>query len=229
MHAAQEAGGHGRGSDVPTLARGAGRFRAARRASVLMLAGLVEAGLGRGARIGGGAPLTWQVLELLRDAPRSARPLRHAAASSASAEVHRGVTRSSPAAGSPWAKPPPAQRSAPSRRSPAAVEQFVLDNIEESVILHRPSGHVVYANRAAWEARGYTKEQFMALPPYGWAPQAPERHPDPGCRSQDRRARSGALRVGGRSRPTGGGADRGVGSAGRVRRRHRRSWRPGVT
>ena len=51
-----------------------------------------------------------------------------------------------------------------------AIEGFVLDHIDESVILHRPTGGIIYANRAAWETRGYTKEQFMALPPFGWAP-----------------------------------------------------------
>jgi diguanylate cyclase (GGDEF)-like protein/PAS domain S-box-containing protein len=50
------------------------------------------------------------------------------------------------------------------------LEEFVLDNIAESVILHRPTGEIVYGNRAAWEARGYTKDQFMQLPPFGWAP-----------------------------------------------------------
>jgi diguanylate cyclase (GGDEF)-like protein/PAS domain S-box-containing protein len=37
--------------------------------------------------------------------------------------------------------------------------------------LHRPDGRILFANRAAWESRGYTEDEFMQLPPFGWVPE----------------------------------------------------------
>ncbi len=131
----------------------------------LTLAGLVEAGLAV-VLVSGAALLTWQVIDLLRDAPRAVRG--DAVAQAASVESTAGTQSTpEPVAASSEAAPLDAKIAPSAERD---VEQFVLDHITESVILHHPSGHVIYANRAAWEARGYTKEQFMALPPYGWAP-----------------------------------------------------------
>jgi diguanylate cyclase (GGDEF)-like protein/PAS domain S-box-containing protein len=45
---------------------------------------------------------------------------------------------------------------------------FVLDQATDSIIVHRLDGTVLYANQRAFATRGFTKEQFLALPPFGW-------------------------------------------------------------
>jgi diguanylate cyclase (GGDEF)-like protein/PAS domain S-box-containing protein len=124
----------------------------------LALVGQVKAAVGA-VLIAAAVLLGTKVVDLLGEAPRPP------ATEPTSGD---GGRLAEPTASSPEGAP--ATGAALSAAQPDSVEAFVLGNIDESVILHRPSGEIIYANSAAWEARGYTKHQFMALPPYGWAP-----------------------------------------------------------
>ena len=39
----------------------------------------------------------------------------------------------------------------------------LLDNATDSIFLHDFEGRFLYANKATWQNRGYTREEFMAL------------------------------------------------------------------
>lgn len=45
-----------------------------------------------------------------------------------------------------------------------AMRALLLDNETDSIFLHDLEGKFIYANKAAYETRGYTKEEFMSLP-----------------------------------------------------------------
>ncbi len=129
----------------------------------LTLAGQVEAGVGV-LLLSVVALLGSRVVDLLYETPQTAAQTA-AAGSMAAAQAPDAAEHPTPLPPTvlPQSLPdPPAD--------PVATESFVLEHIDESVILHRLTGEVIYANRAAWEARGYTKQQFMSLPPFGWAP-----------------------------------------------------------
>jgi diguanylate cyclase (GGDEF)-like protein/PAS domain S-box-containing protein len=49
-----------------------------------------------------------------------------------------------------------------------AFKSLLLDTTTDSVLVHTLDGDLRYANRAAYESRGYTGDEFMALPPFGW-------------------------------------------------------------
>jgi diguanylate cyclase (GGDEF)-like protein/PAS domain S-box-containing protein len=57
------------------------------------------------------------------------------------------------------------------RRAAAEDLEFkslLLDSTKDAVIVHTLEGRLLYANRTAYESQGFTREEFMALPPYGW-------------------------------------------------------------
>jgi diguanylate cyclase (GGDEF)-like protein/PAS domain S-box-containing protein len=47
-------------------------------------------------------------------------------------------------------------------------KSFVLDHAIDSIIVHKLDGTILYANERAYASRGYTRDEFMALPPFGW-------------------------------------------------------------
>jgi diguanylate cyclase (GGDEF)-like protein/PAS domain S-box-containing protein len=47
-------------------------------------------------------------------------------------------------------------------------KSFVLDHAIDSIIVHKLDGTVLYANERAYSSRGYTSDEFMELPPFGW-------------------------------------------------------------
>lgn len=51
-------------------------------------------------------------------------------------------------------------------------ESYLLDSVQDSVLLTAMDGRVLYLNEAAHALRGYTREEFLALGPLGWI--APE-------------------------------------------------------
>ena len=51
------------------------------------------------------------------------------------------------------------------------LKSYVLDQLQDSIILHTVDGIPRYANRAAWEPRGFTHDEFLALRPFGWLPE----------------------------------------------------------
>ena len=54
-------------------------------------------------------------------------------------------------------------------------KSFVLDHATDSIIVHDLDGTILYANERAYSSRGFTREEFLALPPFGWvAPEAAE-------------------------------------------------------
>lgn len=57
-----------------------------------------------------------------------------------------------------------------SAASPRSVHlhDVVLEATLDGVVAHRADGALVYFNQAAHEMLGYTREQFSALPPFGW-------------------------------------------------------------
>ncbi len=66
-------------------------------------------------------------------------------------------------------------RDATERRAAAVDLEFkslLLDSTKDSVLVHTLDGRLLYANRASYESRGYTREQFFELPAWGWV--APE-------------------------------------------------------
>jgi diguanylate cyclase (GGDEF)-like protein/PAS domain S-box-containing protein len=56
------------------------------------------------------------------------------------------------------------------RRTALELEfkSMLLDSTTDSVVVHTMDGELRYANRAAWESHGYTQEEFLALPAWGW-------------------------------------------------------------
>ena len=55
--------------------------------------------------------------------------------------------------------------------SDLAFKSLLLDTTTDSVIVHTLDGELRYANRAAYESRGFTCSGFMALPAFGWVAQ----------------------------------------------------------
>ncbi len=54
-------------------------------------------------------------------------------------------------------------------------KSFVLDHSIDSIVVHRLDGTLLYANDRACASRGYSLEEFLALPPFAWvAPQGRE-------------------------------------------------------
>ena len=53
------------------------------------------------------------------------------------------------------------------------LESYLLDSVQDSVLLTAADGRVVYLNEAAHRLRGYTREEFLELEPLAWiAPEA---------------------------------------------------------
>jgi diguanylate cyclase (GGDEF)-like protein/PAS domain S-box-containing protein len=72
------------------------------------------------------------------------------------------------------------------RRAAAEDLEFkslLLDSTKDSVVAHTLSGRLLYANRAAYESRGYTCEEFLALEPWGWV--APDGRKKNAARTDD--------------------------------------------
>ncbi len=130
-------------------------------AAGLLVLGQAEAGVGV-AVTALAALLALEVVELVREAPRDGE------GTPADADVPDAADLAADAA----ADAESVVSSVDEGEDRQSVEQFVLENLSDSVILHRPDGRIIYANRAAWEARGYTREQFYALPPFGWTPRS---------------------------------------------------------
>jgi diguanylate cyclase (GGDEF)-like protein/PAS domain S-box-containing protein len=50
----------------------------------------------------------------------------------------------------------------------AAFFCTLVDSALDAIIAHRPDGHVIWANQGAAELLGYTDEEMVTIPPYGW-------------------------------------------------------------
>jgi diguanylate cyclase (GGDEF)-like protein/PAS domain S-box-containing protein len=50
---------------------------------------------------------------------------------------------------------------------------FMLDSATDSIFVHGPEGRLIYANEEAWRSRGWSRDEMLALPPYGWV-EAPQ-------------------------------------------------------
>ena len=44
----------------------------------------------------------------------------------------------------------------------------LVDSALDAIVAHRPDGTIVWANQGAAELLGYTDDEMLALPPYGW-------------------------------------------------------------
>ncbi len=62
-------------------------------------------------------------------------------------------------------------------------KSLLLDATKDTVMVHTLDGYLLYANRSAYESRGFTREQFMLLAPYGWI--APEHRRDVSLRNHE--------------------------------------------
>ena len=66
------------------------------------------------------------------------------------------------------------------RRAAAEDLEFkslLLDSTKDAVIVHTLEGRLLYANRSAYESRGYTRDEFMSLPAWGWVVSRDARQP----------------------------------------------------
>lgn len=43
------------------------------------------------------------------------------------------------------------------------MQANIIDTVQDSVMVHDLKGHFIYLNRAAWETRGYSKQEMLAL------------------------------------------------------------------
>jgi len=71
------------------------------------------------------------------------------------------------------------------------AESYLLDSVHDSVIVTTLDGRFLYLNQAAHSMRGYSREEFLALEPFGWI--APESMADV-LLNQRRVAENGAAR-----------------------------------
>ena len=56
------------------------------------------------------------------------------------------------------------------------LRSLLLDNLGDAMIAHTLDGHIVYANSKAAEMLGYTREEFVSLPPWSWVPPERRKH-----------------------------------------------------
>ena len=53
-------------------------------------------------------------------------------------------------------------------------QSLLLDSATDSIVVHDLEGRLVYVNEAAAQTRGWTREEMLGLPPFGWTGAEPD-------------------------------------------------------